>query len=126
MERRVHDGDLLSWERWGCDFDRACDRPPRHRRLTMIGLLGSIHHPVGLAWLVRNAENRGQALGLNGLFGSVGVGSASLVAATLTALGGWRMAFIVPGVVCIAVGIALWACVRAGSVVAATHDRKPQ
>jgi MFS transporter, FSR family, fosmidomycin resistance protein len=94
--------------------------------LTMIGLLGSIYHPVGLAWLVRNAENRGQALGLNGLFGSVGVGSASLVAATLTALAGWRMAFIVPGLVCIAVGIALWACVRAGSVVAATHDHKPQ
>ena len=27
--------------------------------LTAIGLFGSIYHPVGVAWLVRNAENRG-------------------------------------------------------------------
>jgi len=94
--------------------------------LTLIGLFGAIYHPVGLAWLVRNAENRGQALGLNGLFGSIGVGSASLVAASLTALAGWRSAFIVPGVMCLGLGVALWLSVRAGVVVAATQDRKPQ
>jgi MFS transporter, FSR family, fosmidomycin resistance protein len=94
--------------------------------LTLIGLFGAIYHPVGLAWLVRNAENRGRALGLNGLFGSIGVGSASLVAASLTALAGWRSAFIVPGVVCLGLGVALWLSVRAGVVVAATQDRKPQ
>src|SRR6185312_1522951 len=26
--------------------------------LTLIGLFGAIYHPVGVAWLVRNAENR--------------------------------------------------------------------
>jgi MFS transporter, FSR family, fosmidomycin resistance protein len=93
--------------------------------LTLIGLFGAIYHPVGLAWLVRNAENRGRALGLNGFFGSVGVGSASLVAAMLTFVAGWRAAFIIPGIVCAGIGLALWACVRSGSVVAATHDRKP-
>ncbi len=55
--------------------------------LTLIGFFGAIYHPVGLAWLVRNAENRGRALGLNGFYGSVGVGSASLVAAMLTSVG---------------------------------------
>jgi MFS family permease len=94
--------------------------------LTLVGLFGAIYHPVGLAWLVRNAEHRGRALGLNGLFGSIGVGSASLVAASLTSLAGWRAAFIVPGAVCIALGVALWLAVRARLVVAATHDRKPQ
>jgi MFS family permease len=94
--------------------------------LTLIGLFGAIYHPVGLAWLVRNAENRGRALGLNGLFGSVGVGSASLVAASLTTIAGWRAAFIVPGALCLALGAALWLSVRARLVVAATHDRKPQ
>jgi MFS family permease len=94
--------------------------------LTLIGLFGAIYHPVGLAWLVRNAENRGRALGLNGLFGSIGVGSASLVAASLTAVAGWRSAFIVPGMICLGLGIALWLAVRAGLVVAATEDRKPQ
>ena len=94
--------------------------------LTLVGLFGAIYHPVGLAWLVRNAENRGQALGLNGLFGSIGIGSASLVAASLTALAGWRAAFLVPGALCIAIGVALWLSVRSGLVVAATQDRKPQ
>jgi FSR family fosmidomycin resistance protein-like MFS transporter len=94
--------------------------------LTLIGLFGAIYHPVGLAWLVRNAENRGRALGVNGLFGSIGVGSASLVAASLTALAGWRSAFIVPGVMCLGLGVALWLSVRAGLVVAAREDRKPQ
>ena len=94
--------------------------------LTLIGLFGAIYHPVGIAWLVRNAENHGRALGLNGLFGSIGVGSASLVAASLTALAGWRSAFIVPGAACLGLGLALWMSVRLGIVVAATQDRKPQ
>ena len=88
--------------------------------LTLVGLFGAVYHPVGLAWLVRNAENRGQALGLNGLFGSIGIGTASLVAASLTALAGWRAAFVVPGALCIAIGVALWFSVRRGLVVAAT------
>lgn len=94
--------------------------------LALVGAFGAIYHPVGLAWLVRNAENRGRALGLNGLFGSIGVGSASFVAAALTNLAGWRAAFIVPGAVCLAIGLALGLCVRAGRVVAAKADRKPQ
>jgi MFS transporter, FSR family, fosmidomycin resistance protein len=94
--------------------------------LTLIGLFGAIYHPVGIAWLVRNAENHGRALGLNGLFGSIGVGSASLVAASLTAFAGWRSAFIIPGAICLGLGAALWAAVRAGAVVATTQDRKPQ
>jgi MFS transporter, FSR family, fosmidomycin resistance protein len=94
--------------------------------LTLVGLFGAIYHPVGLAWLVRNAENPGRALGQNGLFGSIGVGTASLVAASLTALAGWRAAFILPGIVCLGLGLALWLAVRARLVVAATQDRKPQ
>jgi len=35
--------------------------------LAAIGLFGSIYHPVGTAWLVRNARNRGRALGVNGM-----------------------------------------------------------
>ena len=50
------------------------------------GLFGSIYHPVGIAWLVRNAENRGRMLGWNGIFGSIGVGVASVVAGALDAL----------------------------------------
>jgi MFS transporter, FSR family, fosmidomycin resistance protein len=94
--------------------------------LGLIGFFGSIYHPVGTAWLVRNAENRGRMLGWNGIFGSVGIGAGPLVAAGLTTLYGWRAAFIVPGFLSLALGGALAVLVRGGSVTAAVSDRKPQ
>jgi FSR family fosmidomycin resistance protein-like MFS transporter len=93
--------------------------------LGLIGFFGSIYHPVGTAWLVRNAENRGRMLGWNGIFGSIGIGAGPLVAASLTTFYSWRAAFIVPGNLCLALGLALALLVRGGSVVAATTDRKP-
>src|SRR5712692_1211952 len=93
--------------------------------LALIGLFGSIYHPVGVAWLVRNAESRGKALGWNGIFGSLGLGVAALVAGALTEFISWRAAFIVPGVLCALTGAALAFFVRDGSVVAGTVDRKP-
>jgi MFS family permease len=93
--------------------------------LTAIGLFGSIYHPVGVAWLVRNAENRGRVLGWNGIFGSLGVGVASFVAGGLTDLWSWRAAFIVPGAICSALGVGLLFLVRGRHVVALKTDRKP-
>lgn len=94
--------------------------------LGLIGFFGSIYHPVGTAWLVRHAENRGRMLGWNGIFGSIGIGAGPVVAAGLTTLYGWRAAFIVPGFISLALGLALALLVRGGSVTAATQDRKPQ
>ncbi|MGE5201708.1 MAG: MFS transporter [Acidobacteriota bacterium] len=94
--------------------------------LAGIGLFGSIYHPVGIAWLVRNAENRGRMLGWNGIFGSLGVGTASFVAAALSGLASWRAAFIVPGIVAAVAGIALGVLVRGRHVVALKTDRKPE
>ncbi|HEX3498161.1 MAG TPA: MFS transporter [Stellaceae bacterium] len=94
--------------------------------LSLVGLFGSIYHPVGVAWLVRNAESRGKALGWNGIFGSLGLGVAALVAGALTELISWRAAFIVPGTLCALTGVALAVFVRDGSVVASRVDRKPE
>ena len=94
--------------------------------MALTGLFGSIYHPVGMAWLVRNAVNRGRALGLNGLFGSIGIGSAALVAGALCDLIGWRAAFIVPGALCAATGLALWWFARTGMVEAPVTDLAPQ
>ncbi len=93
--------------------------------LTAMGLFGSIYHPVGVAWLVRNAVNRGRVLGWNGIFGSLGVGVASFVAGGLTDLWSWRAAFIVPGACCMALGVGLLFLVRGRHVVALKTDRKP-
>jgi MFS family permease len=94
--------------------------------MALTGLFGSIYHPVGMAWLVRNAVNRGKALGINGVFGSLGIGSAALVAGGLCDLFGWRAAFFVPGALCTLTGLALWWLMRAGFVEAPKTDLKPQ
>ena len=82
--------------------------------LAGIGLFASIYHPVGIAWLVRNARSQGKALGLNGIFGTVGVSAAALIAGGLIDLSGWRAAFILPGAVAVATGVVFLACLRAG------------
>jgi MFS transporter, FSR family, fosmidomycin resistance protein len=94
--------------------------------LALIGLFGSIYHPVGIAWLVRNAENRGRILGWNGIFGSIGVGMAPATAGALTQWIDWRAAFLLPGAVALAMGAVLAVLVQRGVVVAAKTDVKPQ
>jgi len=93
--------------------------------LGAIGIFGAIYHPVGTAWLVRNAENRGRALGWNGISGSIGLAAGPLVAGALAQMISWRAAFIIPGALCAAIGVALICCVRGGQVVAAPVDRRP-
>ena len=41
--------------------------------LAGIGLFASIYHPVGISWLVSRTSRTGTALGVNGLFGSIGL-----------------------------------------------------
>jgi MFS family permease len=91
--------------------------------LASIGLFASIYHPVGIAWLVRNAESRGKALGVNGVFGSIGVATAGLTAGALIDAFGWRAAFVVPGAVSLATGLVLLVCLRLGLVVEGGADR---
>ncbi len=93
--------------------------------LSCIGLFAAIYHPVGIPWLVRNAANHGRALGISGVFGSIGTASAALVAGLLTDLYGWRIAFILPGAVCLLVGAAfLWAR-QTGLLLDHREDVKP-
>ena len=92
---------------------------PRELWLGLCGLgaFAAIYHPVGIPWLVRSSSAaRGKALGVNGIFGSVGVAGAGIVAGGLIDLSGWQTAFIVPGVISILTGLAMLACVRAGLV----------
>ncbi|RMD65405.1 MAG: MFS transporter [Alphaproteobacteria bacterium] len=84
--------------------------------LSAIGLFSAIYHPVGIAWLVRHAPSRGKALGINGIFGSVGIAGAGIVAGALIDAFGWRAAFIVPGVVSVVTGAGLLACIRMGLI----------
>jgi len=84
--------------------------------LAILGLCGSIYHPVGIAWLVASAEKRGMALGINGVFGSIGLASAPMITEWLTDSAGWRAAFQVPAMVSIAIGVLLLIAWKTGRV----------
>lgn len=73
--------------------------------LTLIGVFAAIYHPVGTAMLVAYAQNRGREIGINGMWGNLGVAFSALVTGLLVAQFGWRSAFILPGVVAIVLGI---------------------
>ena len=94
--------------------------------LTALGLGASIYHPVGMSWLVKNAANTGSALGWQGIFGSLGVACAALIAGTLTDLLSWRAAFIIPGALSVLAGLALAGCIGAGLIADRLVDVKPQ
>ncbi len=74
--------------------------------LTSIGLFAAIYHPVGIAMVASNARYLGRELGINGVFGNLGVASAALTAGFIADAYGWRVAFIAPGVVSIITGVA--------------------
>jgi len=74
--------------------------------LLVLGVFSAIYHPIGSAMLVSHARQLGRDLGWNGVWGNLGAAFASAVTAVLAAKFGWRWAFVVPGAVCIAVGIA--------------------
>ena len=74
--------------------------------LTVMGLFASIYHPVGISMLVAGRDKIGKLLGINGVFGNLGVGFAAITAGALAEWFGWRAAFFVPGAVAIAAGIA--------------------
>ncbi len=83
--------------------------------LALVGMFGSIYHPVGIAMLTANATQVGRDLGINGVFGNLGVAFAAIIAATLTEQISWRAAFIVPGLCAILAGFAYAAIARRGS-----------
>jgi MFS family permease len=85
--------------------------------LSAIGLFAAIYHPVGIAWLVRNCQAPGKTLGLNGVFGNYGVGFAGIIAGGLMDLAGWRAAFIVPGILTLATGVAFILLTASGRIV---------
>ena len=93
--------------------------------LTLIGLFGSIYHPVGIAWVVALANKQGMTLGINGVFGNTGSAIAPVFVGLMIDYVTWRAAFIIPGVLSIFVGTGLLLVWRAGWIRDVTKDRTP-
>ncbi len=81
-----------------------------------LGTFGAFYHSVGIGWIIRTAREQGHAMGVNGLWGSAGLALYGIVPGVLISLASWRAAFIVPGVVCLAVGAVLAWQIRQGKV----------
>ncbi|MBI2985218.1 MAG: MFS transporter [Deltaproteobacteria bacterium] len=72
--------------------------------LFFIGLFAAIYHPVGIAMVVHGRQKTGIPLAINGIFGNMGVACAALFTGLLIDLSGWRLAFALPGAVCMLIG----------------------
>ncbi|MEM1160906.1 MAG: MFS transporter [Pseudomonadota bacterium] len=74
--------------------------------LFVVGVFAAIYHPVGLAIVTMKWRNTGMRIAANGVWGNLGVASAALLTGYVIDNGGWRMAFVIPGLVSIGFGIA--------------------
>ncbi len=74
--------------------------------LAVAGGFAAIYHPIGTTMLVEAAgDHPGKSIGVNGVFGNLGVALAPVITAFLAAKFGWRAAFITPGALCVLVGL---------------------
>ena len=73
--------------------------------LFAIGIFAAIYHPVGLAIVTAKWKNTGMRISVNGVWGNLGVASAALITGYMIDNGGWRMAFALPGMASIVIGI---------------------
>ncbi len=73
--------------------------------LFLIGMFAAIYHPVGLAIVTMRWRDTGMRIAANGVWGNLGVACAALITGYMIDHGGWRMAFVLPGVFSIAVGV---------------------
>jgi MFS family permease len=92
--------------------------------MTVMGAFASIYHPVGIPMLVQNAEKPGFTIGVNGLVGNLGIAIGSSASVWLATRYGWQMAYVVPGVICLAAAIAFAMLVPQET--AAPAKRKPK
>jgi MFS family permease len=79
--------------------------------LTLLGIFASIYHPVGIPMLVQQATNPGFTIGVNGLFGNLGIAGAAILTGFLVKHAGWRAAFAVPGALALLCGLLFLAIV---------------
>lgn len=76
--------------------------------LMFMGMFLSMYHPLGIGLISKAVRRRGAALGINGVFGSIGIASAPFVAGIISYLLGWRYTYLVLGIPPLFLGLLLY------------------
>lgn len=94
--------------------------------LLAMGVFAAIYHPVGIPLVIEGRDKTGMPIAINGVWGNLGVASAALITGLLIDNAGWRAAFVWPGVLAIALGLAyIWLVSKAPRPAPATAPAKP-
>ena len=72
----------------------------------VIGFFAAIFHPVGIAMLIRDSNKVGFRLGVNGVWGNMGVAAAPVLTGFIILNSNWQLSFLVPSLICLIFGIA--------------------
>lgn len=73
--------------------------------LALVGVGCAAYHPAGLSMLSKGLRSRGRGMGINGLFGNLGIAGAPFAAGSLNYAFGWRPTLLIFGGIGIAIGI---------------------
>jgi MFS family permease len=73
--------------------------------LGVVGFFAAIYHPVGIAMITKRSGKVGLRLGINGVWGNMGVALAPILTGFLIAYADWRLGFLVPAIMCLFFGI---------------------
>ena len=93
-------------------FTAATDASVVYILLAGLGASASMYHPAGLALLANSTTpaTRARALGIHGVFGSLGIASAPFLAGMVLAVreGAWKEYYLLLGLVSAALGIVVY------------------
>ena len=84
--------------------------------LSLLGLFCAIYHPAGISWIVNTSKETGKALGFNNIFGGVGIGLGAFFAGVLIEQFNWQVAFMLPGLISLVVGLSLTYHLKSGKI----------
>ena len=101
----------------------APNLPVMAAALFALGVFAAIYHPVGMAMLIEISQARGRTLAFNGVCGNLGVALAAGITGVLASWLGWRAAFVVPAVLCVATGVAYWMLIADDTHTIATRKK---
>ena len=94
----------------GCGMFLAGAFPSPTAMVPLLGIVGvgaSIYHPAGLALISRTVRKRGYAMGINGVYGNLGIASAPLLTGVLTWVSSWQETLMILGTAGVATGLLL-------------------